>query len=130
MNSIYLGLITLAFIVAVGVFVAVMIELRSAVRSMNEFLKTTESTLKPTLEELRETLKSLRGVTENMTAVTEDIKSFSASFRDMGESVKLMSELFSDLTTSTVIKVSGFRAALRAAAEVLVKGLVSGKDRG
>ena len=125
MSTALWSLITLSCIAAVGVFIYVMVELRATIRGLKEFMKTTENALKPTLEELQETLKSLRNVTDNVTSVTEDVKVLSSSVRDVGENVKHVSELVGGVTSSTVLKVSGIRAGVGAALEVLLKNLLS-----
>ena len=129
MNNLFWGLMTLAIIVALGVLTAVLLELKAATRALRELLKTTDCSVKPTLDELQNTLKSLRNVTDNITAVTEDVKVLSGSVRDVGENVRHVTELVDGVTSTAVIKVSGFRAGVRAAAEVLLKSCLTGKSR-
>lgn len=129
MSNISLGLITLAFIAAAGIFISVMLELRSAVRALNEFIKTTDKSLKPTLDELQMTLKSLRNVTDNVTAVTDDVKALSGSVRDVGENVRHVSGLIDDVAYSATAKISGLRAGIRAALDVILRGILTGKSR-
>ncbi|MCL5024643.1 MAG: DUF948 domain-containing protein [Nitrospirae bacterium] len=123
MDSVFLGLITLAFIGAVIVFIYVMVELRGAARALKEFLKTTEDTIKPTLEELQETLKSVRKVTDNVSGVTEDVRVLSSSVRDVGANVKQVSDFLEDVTSLAVVRVGGLKAGVSAALEVLLKNL-------
>jgi len=130
MNSIFLGFITLAFIAAVGVFIYVMVELRAAAKALKEFIKTTECScapLKPTLEELHLTLKSVRDMTDNINGVAEDVRELSGSVRDVGENVKHVSDLVEDVTSSALVRVSGLKAGVNAALEVLLKNLFSRK---
>ena len=129
MSNIFLALITLAFLAAVGVFIVVMLELKTATQALREFLKTTEATLKPTLEELQQSLRSMRNVTDNVTAVTEDVKTLSSSVRKVGENVQHVSELIDDVTSSTAVKVSGLRAGIRTALEVLIQNLLTGRRK-
>jgi uncharacterized protein YoxC len=129
MNGIFSALITLSVLVAVAVFILVMFEVRAAVRRLNEFLKTTENTLKPTLEELQLSLRSMRGVTDNITAVTDDVKVLTGSVRSVGENVRHVSEIVEEVTSFATVRVSGYRAALRAVIEVLVKGLIAGRTK-
>ncbi|MGD1076534.1 MAG: DUF948 domain-containing protein [Thermodesulfovibrionales bacterium] len=129
MNAIFYGLITLSIIVAVGFLVCVLVEVRSTLRALKEFLHTTECTLKPTIEELQQNLKSVRNVTDNLAKVTEDLTVISDSVRDVGEKVRLVSGVVEEVTSSAAIKVSGFRAGFRAAAEVLFRNLLTGKQR-
>jgi len=129
MNSIYFGLITLSFMVGVAVFILVMIELRGAVRSLNELVRSTDQLLKPTLEEVQLSLRSLRGVTDNVAEVTEDVKALSGSVRAVGDNVRHVSDLVGTAASFTNSRFSGYRAAVAAAAEVLIKGFISRKMR-
>lgn len=125
MDSILWTVITIAVVAALGFFVFVLVELRAAIRGLREFIKTTESSLKPTLEELQLTLKSLRNVTDNVTTVTDDVKVLSGSVRRVGEDVKHVSRLIDGVTSATVVKVSGIRAAVYAGLGVLVQNLLA-----
>jgi len=128
MNSLYGGLITLAFLVAVVFFIIVMVELRQTIRALKAFLNMTELTLKPSLEELQKNLQSTRAMTENVSALTEDIKVFSGSLREMGENVNQISRtvrgvagLMDEQTLAATMKYSAFKAGVRAASEILFK---------
>jgi uncharacterized protein YoxC len=125
MNTVLLALITVAFVVAVAVFIRVMIELSGVAKNLKEFIKSTEVTLNPALEELQLTLKSVRNVTDNVTQVTEDVREVSCSIRDVGRNVKQVSDLIEDVTSLTVGRVSGLKAGISTAIEVLVKNLFS-----
>ncbi|HET6515174.1 MAG TPA: hypothetical protein VFG09_08440 [Thermodesulfovibrionales bacterium] len=123
MNTLFWGLITLCIIAAVAVLIIVMIELRGAVRSLNEVMKT----VKPTLEELQLNLRSVRSITDNITTVTEDVKVLSGSVKDVGLTVKQINALVSGVTVSTAATASGVRAGVKAAAQVLLKDLFASK---
>lgn len=124
MNTIFLSIITLAFLVAVGVFIFVMIEIRSASKAIRDFLKNTEDSLKPAIAELEESLRSIRKAADGITEVSEDLREFSGSVKKTGENVKRISDLFEEVTTGTVTKVFSLRAGIRAAIETLLKNLL------
>lgn len=148
MNSLFFTLITVAVILAAAVFIIVMLELRSAIKTLNRFISTTEDSVKPTLDELQLTLSSIRDITgkadtvsrelqltlrgirditDNVTTVTEDVKTLSSSVREIGDKARHVSELIEDVTLSGVSKVSGWRAGIRAATDVLLKGILTGR---
>jgi uncharacterized protein YoxC len=129
MSNLFLGIITLAIVAAACVFVYVMIELRGALKTIREFLKTTEDNLYPTLEELRKSLRSARNVTDSATAIAEDVRTLSASVREVGESVRNVSRVVNAVTLSPFVQVSGLKAGIKAASEVLVKGFLSKKQK-
>lgn len=124
MNTIFLSVITLAFLVAVGVFIFVMIEIRGASKAFSDFLKNTENNLKPAIAELEESLRSIRKAANGITEVSEDLREFSASVKKTGENVKRISDLIEEVTTGTVTKVFSLRAGIRAAIETLLKNLL------
>ncbi len=123
MNEIWFALMAIAFLVVVGFFIYVLLELRKSARALTEFLKTTEESLKPTMEELQLTLRSLRKVTDDVNEITGDIRTISGSTRDIGRNLKKVSELVNEVSSETIIKVSGLRVAIRTALEVLLKNI-------
>lgn len=123
MNQIWFALMTVAFLIVVGFLIYVLLEMRKSAKALTEFLKTTEDSLKPALEELQLTLKGLRRVTDDVNKVTEDIKTVSNSARDIGQNLKKVSKLVNEVSSETIIKVSGWRVGIRTALEVLLKNL-------
>ena len=125
-----MGLITLAIIVGVIIFIFVMIELRKAIGALKEFVKTTENSLKPTVVELQETLKSVRNVAENTTAITGDMKLLSGALKDLGENVKHVSgdvkhlvSFVDGMTQSALVEASGLKAGVKAGFWFFLKNL-------
>lgn len=130
MNQIWLGFIVLAQVVTIGFLILIFVDMRKAVRSLNEFLKTTGESIKPALEELQQTLKSIRNVSDDINIVTVDIKTFSGAVRDVGQNIKHVSNLIEDVTKSTTVKASGLKAGIRAALGVLLNNLILKKGGG
>lgn len=124
MNTIFLSIITLAFLIAVAVFIIVMIEVRNSTRSIRGFLQNTEEDIKPVLEELQESLKSIRKAADRITEVSEDLREFSTSVRKTGENVRRISEIVEEVASGTVTRVFSLRAGIRAAMETLLKNLL------
>jgi uncharacterized protein YoxC len=134
MNNLFFGLITVAFIIAVIIFMYVMMELRKTIRALKELVNTTENSLKPTVVELQETLKSVRNVAENATAITTDIKVLSGALKDVGENVKRVSrdikhmvDFVDGITSSAAVEASSLKAGAKAGFWFLLKNL-SKKD--
>lgn len=131
MNTIFLGLITLAFIAGVIIFISVMIELKVAIKELKELIQTTERTIKPTLIEFQETLRSLRYFTDNINEVTEDVRSFSGSIKEVGESVRIanknvryLTALFGDIGSLARAEISGVKAGIGAGLQSFFKCLL------
>lgn len=129
-NLVFFGVLTLAIVVAVIIFVVVMLDLRRAIISFKVFLDTTESEVKPTLVELQKSLKSVRNLTETAVEVAEDVKVFSESVRQVGEDVKSISKgvketshAVKDLTSSTMVEASGLKEGIKAGVGFLFKSL-------
>ena len=129
MSNIFFGIITLSIVAAACAFVYVLIEVREAVKTIKEFVKTTEDTLNPTLEELRKSLKSIRNVTDNTTAITEDVRTLSASAREVGKDIMYVSKFVSKAVSPPFICIPGLRAGVKAAAGVILKGVLSKKAK-
>jgi uncharacterized protein YoxC len=133
MSEVYFGVITLSIVVSTVFFILVLIELRTAIKALKDFLRVTESTLKPTLEEFREYLKVAKDVTEDVSTVTEDIKVLSGSVREIGENARNVSRvmryvgyLIDEQGSIAAMKVSALRAGIKAATQIVIKSL-SGK---
>jgi uncharacterized protein YoxC len=122
-NQIWLILIGIAIIVTSGFVISLIIELKKTVRSLNDFLKTTEESVKPTLEELQQTLRSLRNISENLNDVTADMKSLSGSVREVGSTIKYVSGVVEEITSSVAVKVSGAKAGIKTGLMVLLHNL-------
>ncbi|MBM4323262.1 MAG: DUF948 domain-containing protein [Deltaproteobacteria bacterium] len=136
MNTIFLGLIVLAFTAGVIIFIVVMIELKGAIKELKELIRTTEGSLKPTLTELQGTLRSVRELTDNVNEVAEDVRTFSDSIKEVGEGVRTVSEgvkdvsaMVGDVSSLARIEVSSVKAGVRAGIFAFLKSL-SGQTRG
>jgi len=130
MNTFFLGLIAIAFVAFVIIFIIVMVELKGAIKGLKELIGTTERTMKPTLIELQETMKSVRNFIDNVNDVTEDIRVFSGSLKEVGEGVKSVSEQVESmnswvghLASSTVAEASGLRAGFKAGVLSVLRNL-------
>lgn len=131
MSNLMMGLITLAIIVTVIIFIYVMVELRRTIKSLKELVDTTENSLKPAVAELQEALKSVRKVADNVTAVSEDMKILSGSLRDVGENVKRVSrdignvvDFVDGITSSAAVEASGLKAGIKAGLWYFAKNLL------
>ena len=131
MNTIFFGLIVLAFIAGTVIFIVVMIELKNAIKELKELIRTTEKSMKPTLTELQGALKSLRDFTDNINEVAEDVRDFSDSIsgvsesvRIAGENVRRVSAIVGDVSSLAKAEVSGLKAGVRAGFQVFFKDLL------
>ena len=130
MSNFFLGLIILAIVVAVIIFIWVMLELRKAIRALKELVNTTENSLKPTVAELQETLKSVKVLADSTMEITEDMKIFSGALKDAGKSVKHVSgdvervvKLVEGITSLASLETSSLKAGIKAGLWVLSKSL-------
>jgi uncharacterized protein YoxC len=135
MSQLYFGVITLSIVVGTVFFILVLIELKTAIKALKEFLEVTESTLKPTLEELREYMRVAKDVTENVNTVAEDVKVFSGSVRAIGEdmrsisrSMRFISNLIDEQGSIAAVKISGLRAGIKAGSQIVLKHFFSKKN--
>jgi len=139
MTQAYLIIITISVVVATIFFILVLIELRTAIRSLRkelkEFLDLTENSLKPTLEEFQSYLKVARRMTENADVITEDIRVFSGSVKEIGENVRSVSRTMRYISivvekqgALAAVKISGLQAGIKAASQVLLKYILSRRN--
>ncbi len=134
MNTIFLGVGTLAFLAGVIIFIVVMIELKKTIKGLKELIQTTERSIKPTLIELQETLRSFRYFTDNMNETAENIRDFTGSIREVGESIRNVNEnvkqvnaLIGSLQTMGKAEISGIKAGIGAGLRSIARNLVRGE---
>lgn len=126
MEQAWIWIIVLIVAVTAGFIISLALELKKTLRSMNDFLATTEESvrqLKPALEEVQQTLKSARGITDNLNDVTTDIKTLSGAVRDVGLTVRQVSNTVGDLASLTAIEASGLKAGFKAGAIYFLRNL-------
>jgi uncharacterized protein YoxC len=126
-NQILLILIGIAIVVTSGFVISLIIELKKTARSLNDFLRTTEELVKPTIEELQQTLKSLRKISDNLNEVTADMKNLSGAVSEVGSTIKYVSDVVEDITSSVAVKVSGTKAGIKTGLMVLLHNLFQKK---
>jgi uncharacterized protein YoxC len=127
MNQIWLIIIAIAVAVTAGFIVSLIIELKKTLRSLNDFLKTTEETIKPTVEELQQVLASVRSVSNDVNDITSDIKTLSGTVRDVGQNIRYASSFIGGLASGTTLKAAGIKAGVKTALGVLLKNFLSKK---
>ena len=71
----------------------------------------------------------MRNVTDNATAITDDVRTLSASVREVGENIGTVSRLVNDVAAYSIIHVSGLKAGIRAATEVVIRGFLSKRQK-
>jgi uncharacterized protein YoxC len=125
MNSLFIGLITLAVFVLTGFIIYLILELRKTINSVKLSMESIERVIIPTVEELQMTLKSVRKITDDVGVVTEEVKGLSGSIREIRENVKCVSEAVSAITKNSVVQVSGVKAGVKAGFEYFIKNLLA-----
>ena len=107
----------------VGFLIPVILELRRTIAQAGEFMESTEKDLSSTLRETEETLKSIRVITDRVNQVTTDVTDVSGGIsgaaHDLRETTRHMEKLVRRLSGH----FSGLKAAMSAAAGVLINNL-------
>lgn len=124
MIEILLIIISVILAVAVGFMIPVLIELKMTAKETTQFLKRNEAAFNEIVADLGDTLKSIRGVSDNIKGVTEDAKTFTGSVAGASEDLKGLTASLEELTTQAAARVSGLRAGLITAVDVLLHNLL------
>jgi uncharacterized protein YoxC len=131
LNTLFLGLSTLAIVFLAVLVICALLELRKIVRSARPFMEAAEKSLPAAIVEMNLALKSLREVTNEAIAIMSDIKELSGAVRTVGENVRRVSEntkrLSNDvegITSAVSGRISGIRAGVRVALSIIQKGLL------
>jgi uncharacterized protein YoxC len=130
LNTLFLGLSTLAIVVLVVLVVCALVDLRKAIRSARPFMEAAEKSLPAAIGEVNLALKSLRDVTDEAIAIMRDIREISGAISAVGgnvrrvsENVKRLSDEVEDITCAVSGRVSGIKAGVRVALSIIEKGL-------
>lgn len=129
MTILLLSIIALACVVSVIILIYVILEVRTAMRRLEQYVTTFESSLKPTLDELPETITSIRRIAENIAMVTDDVKTLSRSVREVGENIRLTSGYIEEIASSSSVQASGLRAGVKAGLYTLVNNLLTKRKK-
>ena len=115
MIEIYIGIMTLVFVVIGIIAIRVLLELRRDLEMLRQATKKTEDSLLPVLQELQKSLESVRHVSDNVYSVTEDARSLSSSVRALGENVKQISDAVASVAESGAVTAAGLKLGVKAA---------------
>ncbi|HOV89883.1 MAG TPA: DUF948 domain-containing protein [Syntrophorhabdaceae bacterium] len=119
MNSIFLGIIAMAFLAASIVFIYFLLVIKKKFYDLEKTVKTIEESLLPATEELPKTLMSIKNFADNMTYITEDLKELSGSLRIMADNIRNITSSIEKTTRMTSMHISGFKAGINAAFNVI-----------
>jgi uncharacterized protein YoxC len=130
LNTVFLGLSTLAVVVLVAVGVFAFLEFRKTMRAVRPIAETAEKSLPSVIAEANHTLKSLRDVTNEAIAIMQDIKetveagkAITQNVKQVSDSTKRLTRDVESFTSSISGRISGVQAGIRVALSVLEKGL-------
>ncbi len=119
MNSIFFGIIAMAFLATTITIIYFLLVIKKKFYDLEKTVKTIEESLLPTIEELSKTLMSIKNFADNMTYITEDIKELSGSIRVMAGNIKNITSSIEKTTRMTSMHISGFKAGIDAAFNVI-----------
>jgi uncharacterized protein YoxC len=129
MSDIFLGIITLAVVVATVYIIRVLTELKADLAAVKECTQRAEESLIPLLQELQMTARSVRTVTDDVGGITGDVRVFTGSVREIGENVKQVSRIVEDFGRTSALSVTGLRAGVTTALGVLIGHIINTKKK-
>lgn len=108
-------------LVGIGFLIYVSIELRKTLSGIRELIHITQDRLMPVIQETEMTLRSIRKVSDDVGTVTENVKNFSTAMEDVVKNVRAISSIAEEFRSGVSLRVSGVKAGLKAAINVLLK---------
>jgi uncharacterized protein YoxC len=127
MQETWIWVIIVAGVILTGFLIALILELKKTIRSIDNLVKTTDQSLKPIFEELQQTLKKINNISSDINEVTSEAKTLSNTVRDVGISVKTAGTFVGHSISTTANRAMGFRAGIKTGLQVLLKTLLSKK---
>lgn len=136
MNTFFLGIITacfLFFVIAVGYFLK---EMKKSIKNLEDKVTSTathlekrmesiENSLNPVFHELPGTLSSIRNFVDGLTEIAYDVKELTESLKELGYNIKAISSSIEKITSIGVKQVSGIKAGIEAACNILSKHYIN-----
>ncbi len=119
MNIIFLGIIAVAFLAVSIAIIYFIFVIKKKFYDLEKTVKTIEESLLTVMEELPKTLMSIKNFSDNMTYITEDLKELSGSLRVMANNIKNITSSIEKTTRMTSMHISGFKAGIDAAFNVI-----------
>jgi methyl-accepting chemotaxis protein len=118
-------IMALGFAAAIGFLIYASLEIRRAAQTFKEFLRNTGERINPVLEETEQALKSLKKVSDDVGTVTENARNFSGALYEIVDNFRAISNIIHDVREGMSLRVSGVKAGIKTALEVLIKSLRS-----
>lgn len=136
MNTIFLGIITLGFIFFIITVSYFLIGIKKSVKNfedkitltisnMERKIESIENSLNPVFDELPKTLSSIRNLADGLAVITSDVKEFTESLKELGYNIKAISSSIEKITSIGARQVSGIKAGIEAACNVLSRHYIN-----
>lgn len=114
MNTVFLGLITLAVLVLVIFLINAILECKKTAMRLRNTMDIVEKSVVPTIEELRLTVMSVRKITDDVGTVSEDVKDLSSSVKEISSNIRNASEAVRTAAISSAQQICGVKAGVKA----------------
>ncbi|MBI4654667.1 MAG: DUF948 domain-containing protein [Nitrospirae bacterium] len=117
-------LLTVLLIVWVVFAIPTILQVKRTVKTIEDFLKTTERSLTPLLLELRGSAERINRVTEGIEESVKDVQCLTRSIGEIGKAIDEANSLVRQTGASFAIKTVSIGVGIKTALSILAKGLI------
>ena len=114
-------LVVLTFLATIFFLIYSFIQIKRAADAITAFMAATELKLNTVLKEAEETLKSIRTVSDDISSVTSSVKDISGNVSELAFKIKTFGLLTDGIKNQLSVRISAFKAGIKAATNVLLK---------
>jgi uncharacterized protein YoxC len=114
-------LVAITFLASVSFIIYYFIQIKRAADAITAFLAATELKINPVLKEAEETLKSIRTVSDDIGSATSSVKDISGTLSELAFKIKTLGLLTDEIQNRLYVRISAFKAGIKAATGVLLK---------
>ncbi len=106
-------------IAVVFLLIYTIVQIKKASAALTDFLSATDLKFNPVIKEAEETLKSIRTVSDDIGSATSNIRNISGALSDLSHKINSLGLLIESLHDLLSIRISGVKAGIAAARNVL-----------
>lgn len=118
------GVLSIALIVLVAFLIPTILQIRKTAKSIDNFLKITESSLNPLLSELRESIEKINRISERVEESVKNVQHFTKSIGEIGVLIDEVNNLLRQTGVSFAVKTASIGVGIKTALSVLAKGFI------
>lgn len=122
--ELFLGIITVVLIILLGFVIYFILSTKNTMRSVENFIKTTQEPLISLLSELRESVERLDRIIRDIEDSTKNVQHLSKAIGELGALIDELNNFVRRTGLSFSIKTASIGVGIKTALGVLARGII------